>query len=938
MVEQTPVSRTLHRHAAVLLLAMSMLAIFLPASSQAQSVSPAQVQQLMNLPPAERERLMQSLGISASDLAALLPPGALPEGSGDPSSDALDQANPLLLEPEAELPSETTEESLMPGSTVLVGFNPVDPRVLDTDNTDEDVDRLPRFLMDLVGRRSYELDRYGVLHLQNVFHIELAGLTAEQAAMRIQAEPGLDRFDVSVELLSLVSTGADALTLYGSEFLSRADALLFNPTATAVPGNYVVGPSDVILISLYGSQNESFELTVDREGRVLVPQIGPVTVAGLPLDQVRDEIRTQVSEQMIGVNTTVTIKRLRAIQVLMAGDVKGHGVLTVDSLTTITNALLLSGGVEENGSLRGVQLKRDGRVVTTLDLYDLLLRGDTRNNQRLRDGDAVFVPPIGPVVGVEGAVNRPARYELRGETTVEQLLALAGGLSADARLDNARLERVLPSGVRTVIDVNLGADAGRREILRNGDVLRVIPAQRVVRGVVSLEGHVREPREFQWREGLRLTDVITSPQDLREFADTNYVLIRRADRAGKLSVATANLREALVAPRSDANPLLQPRDRITVFQLNRDRSGVIDPLLKALGDQGEFGEPTPVATVAGEVMIAGRYPVVSGMRIGDLLRAAGGLSQNAFTSDAVLTRRVIVPGQDAATRFISIDLDSVLAGDEAADLVLQARDHLLVKAVPAIGNTDTVTLSGEVRFPGTYPVARGETLADLVARAGGLTDYAFPAGATFTRVGLRNREQERLEQLARRLESDLAVAAVQGAQSPTGGANAGEALRLGQELLAQIRATPAVGRLVIDLDRLLRDGHGSPADLVLRNGDRLIVPELSQEVTVIGQVQFPGSHLFDPNKALDDYLDKAGSVTKQADSKRIYVVRANGEVVTSKNSRWFRSGQIPIAYGDTIVVPLDADRMRPLALWSTISSVLYQLGLSAATARAVGVF
>ncbi|MEM9387526.1 MAG: SLBB domain-containing protein [Pseudomonadota bacterium] len=941
MLEPTPGSANSRRRATSLLLAGStlLLSILLPWASVAQSVSQAQVQRLMQLPPAERERLMRSLGLSPADLAALIPGGVALESEAGSTSDALDGANPLLGEPRAqEELTPAAEDTLEPESTLLIGFAPVDPRTIDPGNTDEDVDLLPGFLMELVGQRRYELDRYGVLHLQRVFHIELAGLTAKQAAMRIQAEPGLDAFVVFVELLPLKRTGTDALALYGSDFLSRADTLLFDPAATAVPGNYVVGPSDVLLVSFYGADSQSFELTVDREGRVVLPQIGPVTVAGLPLDDVRDEIRTRVAEQMIGINTTVTIKRLRAIQVLVTGDVKGHGVITVDSLTTIANALLLSGGVEDNGSLRRVQLKRDGRVVTTLDLYDLLLRGDTRDNQRLRSGDVVFVPPIGPVAGVEGAINRPARYELRGETTVEQLLALAGGASAEAQLGNARLERILPSGGRTVIDIDLSRDSDRRLTVRNGDVLRVIPAQSLARGVVSLQGHVREPREFQWRDGMRLTDLITSAADLREFADTNYILIRRLDEMGQLSVATADLRQALVAPRSAENPLLRPGDHVTVFQLNRDRSGVIGPLLKALDDQGQFGTPLAVAVVVGEVRVSGRYPIVPGMRISDLLRAAGGLGENAFTSAAVLTRRIIVPGQDADTQFLSVDLDRVLAGDEQADLILQARDHLLVKTVPEIANADKVTLSGEVRFPGTYPVARGETLADLVERAGGLTDYAFAAGATFTRVGLRQREQERLQQLARRLESDLAVAAVQGAQSPAGGGNAGEALRLGQELLEQIRETPAVGRLVIDLERLVSEGHGSPADLVLRDGDQLMVPELSQEVTVIGQVQFPGSHLYDPQKVLEEYLDKAGNTTKQADRKRIYVVRANGEVVTSKNSRWFRGDQIPISYGDTIVVPLDADRMRPLALWSTISSVLYQLGLSAATARAVGVF
>ncbi len=903
--------------------------------SLAQSVTPAQVRQLMQLPASERERLMRSLGITNADLAALLPPGALPQDS-EPGSAALDEQNPLLLPSEAgSAPALTQPQKLVAESTIVIEFR---RREVAAEVEDGGVEELPPFLRELTGSRTYELDRYGVLHLQNVFHIELAGLSAAQAATRIQSEPGLDGFLVEVELLPLAPTGADALKLYGSDFLSRADALLFDPSVLAVPGDYVVGPADVLVVNLFGADSQNLELTVDREGRVSMPQIGPIAVAGLSLDAVRSEIRTRVSEQMIGVDTTVTLNRLRSIQVTVTGDAMETGFLTVDSLTTITNALLLSGGVREYGSLRGVQLKRDGRVIATLDLYDLLLRGDARDDQRLRNGDVVFVPPIGPVASVEGAVNRPARYELRGETTVDQLIALAGGPSAEAQLGNARLERIVPSGVRTVIDIDLNSSAGRQQVLRNGDVLRVTPAQRLARGVVTLEGHVRAPRDYQWYEGLRLTDLITSPDALREFADSSYVVIRREDRTGRVSVVSADLRRALAAPGGMDDLMLRPRDRITVFQLNRDRSGVIEPILEALTDQGRFDEPLPVAVASGAVMVGGRYPIEPGMRVSDLLRAAGGLTEYAFLTEAQLTRRVVVPGQDARTEFITIDLEEILAGDTSADLPLQSRDSLLVNTVPDINQSDQVTLEGEVRFPGTYPVARGETLADLVARAGGLTKYAFPSGATFTRVDLRQREQQRLEQLARRLENDLAVAALQGAQSIDGGGNPGEALRIGGELLVQIRETPAVGRLVIDLDRLVSEGAGSPADVMLRDGDRLVVPEVSQEVTVLGQVQFPGSHLFDPGKSLEEYLGRAGKPTKNADVKRIYVVRANGEVVTSSDSRWFRGSQIQIALGDTIVVPLNADRMRPLSLWTSISRITYQLALTAAAANAVGVF
>ncbi|MEO0974102.1 MAG: polysaccharide biosynthesis/export family protein, partial [Pseudomonadota bacterium] len=447
-------------------------ALALMASVANAQLGVPELRQLGELGPAQRDQVLRSMGISQSDLAALLSQQG--QATVPAESTALSEDNPLLQSPLLLDESLLEEPTLEADSTIVLGL-----RLPESEEEElTTVEDLPEFLAALIGQRTYQLDRYGRLHLQNVFHIPLAGLTEDQARQRVAAEPGLDVFTVTVTLLPLEDTGADALELFGSDFFARADSLLFNPAAVAVPGNYEIGPGDVLEVNLFGADGERMELTVDRDGRVALPQIGPVAVAGLSLDEVRNELRTRIGTQMIGVTTSVTIQRLRAIQVFVLGDVKQPGAYTVDSLTTVTNALLLGGGVRENGTLRRVQLKRDGRSVTTLDLYDLLLKGDTRNDQRLRNGDVVFVPSIGPVVGVEGEVNRAARYELRQAATVGDLLDLAGGLRADAQADAARLERILPSGGRTVVDVDLTSASGRAQALRNGDVLRVIPTSR----------------------------------------------------------------------------------------------------------------------------------------------------------------------------------------------------------------------------------------------------------------------------------------------------------------------------------------------------------------------------------------------------------------------------------------------------------------------------
>lgn len=918
----------------LLFLLLPLVAVLYTVPCSAQRITPAQIEQLRSLPQAQQQQMLRSLNVDPAMLRSVLgdQSGALQR---DASSDALDSLEQLRGEAQG-MPAEAADEQvvLQPRSTLLIKFS-VKEEVLA--ELEEQGEELPAFLQVLEGRQSHELDRYGVLHLVNVFHIRLAGLTEEQAAARIASEPGLESFDVVVVLLPLSEMGLDSLDLFGTGFFARAESLLLDPSEVVVPGDYVLGPGDVLLVHLFGATNAEYRLPVTSEGTLVLPDIGPVTVAGLSLDQVRDDIVKRIQSQLIGVNASVTLEQLRSIQIFVLGDVKAPGAYIVDGQTTITNALLLSGGVEDNGSLRRVELKRGGARVTVMDLYDLLLRGDTRRDQRLRNGDVVLVPPIGDVAGVEGAVVRPARYELLGGETVGDLLQLAGGAASDAQLSNARLERVLPSGVRTVLNVDLGRPQGRDLPLRNGDFLRVRPALDRLVDSVELTGHVRQPGFFAWYDGLRLTDVIRSPDDLADMADTGYLLIRREDAVGRVSAAAADLRRALANPGTPADLLLRPRDRISVFELGADRSGVISPLLRELRDQRGLQEPTPEASLAGAVIVPGQYPVTPQMRLSDLIRAGGGLTDLAFVAEAELTRTRVIAGREVELEVLPVDLDRVLAGDSSADLLVQPRDYLFIKLVPRALEEEKVTLEGEVVFPGTYPIMPGETLAAVIERAGGLTDRAFPGGSRFTRESLREREAMRLEQLADRLERDLAAAAVQRSQEDAA-FGASEALRLAQELLGQIREAPAEGRLVIDLQRILAAGPGSERDVVLRDGDQLLVPKISQEVTVIGEVQFPGSHLYERGLKLDDYLDSAGGLSRQADSKRVYVVRANGEVLTGGDSRWFSRGRIGINAGDTIVVPLDADRLRPLALWSSVSTILYQIGLSAATASALGVF
>jgi len=332
--------------------------------------------------------------------------------------------------------------------------------------------------------------------------------------------------------------------------------------------------------------------------------------------------------------------------------------------------------------------------------------------------------------------------------------------------------------------------------------------------------------------------------------------------------------------------------------------------------------------IDGRVKARGDYPLEREMRISDLLRAGGGLQDAAYGATAELTR-YRVGGEARQTQMLDVDLAAVLKGDASADLILQPFDFLNVKEIPEWSEQEQVTLLGEVRFPGTYPIQRGETLRSVLRRAGGLTALSFPEGAVFTRVELQHREQEQIDRLAERLQGDLAATALSAAAANQGGA--GQALTVGQSLLTQLKATKAVGRLVIDLNALEAAKKDLTIDVTLRDGDRLIIPKQKQEVTVIGEVQTTTSHLFRENLTRDDYIGLSGGTTRKADKGRVYIVRADGSVVSSESGGWFRrSGQVAMRPGDTVVVPLDTERMPALPFWQAVTSILYNVAIAAA--------
>lgn len=727
------------------------------------------------------------------------------------------------------------------------------------------------------------------------------------------------------------------LKQFGYDLFAGVPTTFAPATDIPVPADFPVGPGDTIQIQLFGKENVEHTLVVTREGMLQLPGIGPVPVAGQRFEEVKRNIEQRVARQMIGMKASITMGPLRSIRVFVMGDVNRPGSYTVSALSTMTNALFVSGGIKPIGSLRNVQLKRSGTVVTQLDLYDLLLRGDTSKDARLQPGDVIFVPPIGATVGIAGEVRRPAIYELRAEKTVRELVDMAGGLLPTAYSRASQLERINPRGDRTLIDIDLTQDEALQTSLMDRDVMRIYSTLERMDGIVLVSGHVLRPGGQEWHDGLKLTDVIPSIEVLLPKPDLDYVLIRReVGPERRVEVSSVRLGAALAEPGSAANVALHSRDHVFVFGPGETgaRQKLVKPVVDELREQATASEPARIVSVTGLVRDPGPYPLESQMRLSDLLRAGGGLREAAYTLGAELTRHEIVDGQKREIAHIPVDLLNVFAGDAQADQLLRPYDHLHIKQLPQWTEQQTVEIKGEVRFPGAYPIRRGERLSSVLARAGGITDLAYPEGAVFMREELRRKEQEQIDTLTQKLEADIAAVSLERMQADP---EQRQAYVAAKSLVADLKTAKAVGRLVIDLPRVAGKEVDPAVDVVLKDGDKLFVPARTQEVTVIGEVHYPTSHLVERGMSRDDYINLSGGITYKADDKRVYIVRANGSVDTEQGG-WYSGRSRKVLPGDTIVVPLDAERMRPLTFWTSVSQIVYQIGVAAAAWKTVGVF
>ena len=716
---------------------------------------------------------------------------------------------------------------------------------------------------------------------------------------------------------------ASSLKPFGYDLFANAPTTFAPAASIPVSSDYLLGPGDTLDILFYGKTNTAFSLEINREGFVDFPELGPVGLAGLTYGEAKEMLQARISAQIIGTQVSISMGSLRSMQVFVLGEAFKPGAYTVSSLSTITHALVSSGGVSDIGSLRNIQLKRQGKLVATLDLYDLLLAGDTSNDVRVQAADVIYIPTVGDLASIEGQVLRPAIYELKGTESIQDLVELSGGMGPKAFAQSARLQRINGDGFMTTLDVDLTQSEDKRASLRGGDHLTVDAITNYKKDVVSLEGAVRHEGDFAWRDGMRVSDIVTSRDKLNPDADLGAVmLVREIPNSADIEMLMFSLERVLADFSSADNQRLMSRDKVIILSSYGDRATQITPYITQLKRQATLGASAKIVSSGGSVRFPGEYPLVEGMSIDDLIRLSGGLIESAYSQSAEVSRIDL----SNPNRAVSSIVVSSLAGSSST--VLQSSDYVEFRTIPDFREIQTINLEGEFVFPGTYAFDKGEMLSSVIQRAGGFTDEAFVDGSIFLRESLKIREQQELDRLAQVLNDDLNADRLRDANSNIAVDDA--QLTLQRNAVEALASAEAQGRLVIPLMKIV---NFSVDDVALKTNDRLLIPKFSQEVTVIGEVQRPTSYLYDASFSQADYLTQSGGIKPSADKRGIYVVKAGGQVIMPTRG-WFRfrSLQANIGPGDTIVVPLDTDdsRIRGIPLLAEVSTIIYQLALGAA--------
>jgi protein involved in polysaccharide export with SLBB domain len=696
------------------------------------------------------------------------------------------------------------------------------------------------------------------------------------------------------DLYTQVPEQSSKLKRFGSDmFLDRGLASRQMTVDVPIGPDYILGVGDGLTVNLWGGVSQSFSRTIDREGKIVLPEAGTILVAGLSLERAQALVQSALSQQFRNAKVAITIARLRTVRVYVVGDVQRPGAYDISSLSTPLNALYAAGGPTSIGSLRIARHFRGKELIREVDLYDFLLRGVRPDTDRIEDGDTILVSPVGRQVAVAGMVKRPAIYELKDETKLSDVLNDSGGLLASAAIAHITIERIEAQGHRVTLTVNLPegstVESSKKLLdgfsIQDGDRVTIAPILPYSEKSIYVEGHVVRPGKFPYRDDMKLNDILRSYQDL---------LPEPADRGEIIRLMPPDLRpEAIEFNVPDVlagnEPIhLQPFDTIHVL--------------------GRYEADAPNVQVHGEVLHPGTYPLSQGMTVAQLVRLAGGFKRSALLDAADLASYDLKSGKQVLSRRDTIKIgEAVNSVGSSADILLKAGDVLTIHQISGWSDIgSSVSLEGEVTYPGPYGIQEGERLSSVLKRAGGFRPTAYPVGAVLIRKQVKEFEDKSRNELIHQIETTSAGAKLAPSLSAQDDAATLQLLVQQQkEVVERLRSRPAIGRLIIKINSDIASWEGTSADIEMRSGDVLTIPKKPGFVLVSGQVYNASAITYVPGKNAGWYLKRAGGSTEGGNMKEVLIIRANGLVVGRRSGEWYDPGvlETKLAPGDVVVVP-----------------------------------
>lgn len=743
------------------------------------------------------------------------------------------------------------------------------------------------------------------------------------------------------------------LPLFGQSLFVQAPSTFSPVDWMQVPSDYIIGPGDELQVRIWGQVEASLRVIVDRSGQVYIPQVGQISVAGIHYGDLEKHLKSEISKIFKNFNVTANIGRLRSIQVVVVGNARYPGTYTISSLSTLVNAIFASGGPTPQGSLRHIQVRRDGATITDFDFYDLLIKGDKSKDVRLQPGDVLYIPHVGPLVAVAGSVNSPAIYEIKNDTTLNDAIQTASDLSTVADTNRITIDRFVNHQARKTLEFPYD-EQSRGQLLQDGDIVRVFSIVPRFEDTVTLRGNVANPGRYPWKPGMRISDLIPDAQAL---------LTRRYWRN----------RAAIINGRATEYPLQRPRNnRSTVNAQPGNGTTPADNVSNGASDVQDSNqnyiapEETPDSTGSSNLADAlygqnAQNPAADASRpartsgtqtpsrpasinpnnpnpnmVRDVAEDVRRYAPEINWDYAIIQR---VNPTDLSSKLLWMSpRKAILEHDPVSNLELEPGDIVTIFSqrditVPQTERSQYVIVEGEVVRPGVYKLETNETLRSVLQRAGGLTTNAYVFGSQLTRESARVDQQKSLDELASLMEVQIRQSAVAVAASTNPG-DLPQMLAAQEAIISQLRNTRASGRVSLLVKPKDKNVTDFP-NMVLEDSDRLTIPHTPSTVSVVGDVYNPGSFIFESRNTAGAYLDLAGKGKPQSDLHHAFVLRANGVVVAANNVNGVFSGakfeRLHLYPGDQVVVPYKLPSgtfVRGLRDWTQIASQLALTGVA----------